>query len=118
MHFQCPSTINEKVKLLFSYQISLLLIGAFICLYGRFPSSLIDYFYLSCVCFAIMFFFFIGIMLYLFCALQLHVRRVWSSHGSYFRETRMSRAKIPMTRTNESIVLLKRTKKVKINSAT
>ena len=58
MHFQCPSTINEKVKLLFSYQISLLLIGAFMCLYGRFPSSLIDYFYLSCVCFAIMFFFF------------------------------------------------------------
>jgi len=30
----------------------------------------------------------------------------------------MSRAKIPMTRTNESDLLLKRTKKVKINSAT
>lgn len=120
MHFQYPSTINEKVKVFFSYQISLLLIGAFICLDGRFPSSLIDYFYLNRVCFAIMFFFFffIWVMLYIFCALQLHVRRVWSSHGSYFRETRMNRAKIPMTKTNESDVLLKRTKKVKINSAT
>ncbi|KAL9977138.1 hypothetical protein ACROYT_G014511 [Oculina patagonica] len=41
---------------------------------------------------------------------EQHIRRVWSSHGSYFGE--FGRAKIPMARPNEPDMPLKRTKKM------